>query len=412
MSRRKKHAHEGHVNHERWLVSYADLLTLLFAFFVVMYAEGHSDTPQVHRLTQAIMAAFSELGLFTPAQMQNQLRPEMSVGYQARQDRQDEAALASLRERMQTELAPQIHNHEVSMSLTREGLVIRVEEMGFFDSGSVQMRPEAATTLEQIAEALKPLPNEIRVQGYTDNVPIHTAQFASNWQLSSARAATIAQLLVDQYKLDPDRVSAAGFAEYHPIADNSTPAGRQQNRRVDIVVVSQTQPKMPVDTGSDAGSGADAGSGGGAGNSADTGIGAAAAAPAALAPGAATSGTAPPTEPLAGATAPPAASATSPAAGAAATAPVGNAVTPPITPATRPATPPPSVAPTGRGAREPAPTTSTAPSGRGAREPAPTAPAGRGGGGNLSPPAPDASPDSNGAATPAAKPPPPGGRGR
>lgn len=237
--------------HERWLVSYADLLTLLFAFFVVMYAVGHSDVTQVHRLTQAIMAAFSELGMFQPAQMENQLKPLMSVGYQARQDREDAVALASLRERMQTEMAPLIHNHMVSMDLTREGLVIRVEESGFFDSGSDQLRPEALPVLQEIADQLRPLPNDIRVEGHTDNVPIHTALFDSNWQLSSMRAALIAELLTTRFTIEPSRVSAAGFAEFRPVADNGTPEGRQQNRRVDVVVISQSRSAPLSPPGSD-----------------------------------------------------------------------------------------------------------------------------------------------------------------
>ncbi len=123
----------------------------------------------------------------------------------------------------------------------RDGLVISLREAGFFDSGSATPKPEALPTLRTIAARLGATPYDLRIEGHTDNVPIHTAEFDSNWELSSARATRIARLFLEMKAIPPDRISAAGFAEFHPVAANDTAAGRAENRRVDIVVLPRTK---------------------------------------------------------------------------------------------------------------------------------------------------------------------------
>jgi chemotaxis protein MotB len=119
----------------------------------------------------------------------------------------------------------------------RDGLVISLREAGFFDSGSATPKADALPTLRKIAEKLGDTPYDLRVEGHTDNVPIHNAAFASNWELSSLRATGIARLFIEMKVIEPDRISAAGYAEYHPVASNDTEEGRAQNRRVDLVVM-------------------------------------------------------------------------------------------------------------------------------------------------------------------------------
>ncbi len=123
----------------------------------------------------------------------------------------------------------------------RDGLVISLREAGFFESGSATPKPEALPTLRRIADKLEPMPYDVRIEGHTDNVPIHTAEFDSNWELSTARATHIARLFLDMKAVPADRLSAAGYAEFHPVATNETAAGRAENRRVDLVVMPRTK---------------------------------------------------------------------------------------------------------------------------------------------------------------------------
>jgi chemotaxis protein MotB len=129
--------------------------------------------------------------------------------------------------------------HSVALHRESEGLVISLREFGFFNSGSASLRPSAIPALDRIASILSIRTCRLRIEGHTDNVPIHTAQMASNWELSTARSTELARLLIVRYGFAPQRLSAAGYAEYHPIASNQTPQGRAQNRRVDLVILSE-----------------------------------------------------------------------------------------------------------------------------------------------------------------------------
>lgn len=231
MTRRKKSA--GHVNHERWLVSYADFITLLFAFFVVMFASSQVDKRKVAKLAVAIQGAFQDLGISqkpnSPLTMVTPDPPSPAAAARAQ--------LNALQKQLEGALQPEIQRHEVALKADHEGLVVSLREIGFFDSGSADIRPASEATVRRIAEALAAQKNNIRIEGHTDNVPIHNAQFASNWELSTARATEMTRLFVVRYSFPPGRLSAAGYAEFHPVAANSTPEGRAINRRIDIVVL-------------------------------------------------------------------------------------------------------------------------------------------------------------------------------
>lgn len=193
-------------------------------------------------MAQAIQSAFTQMGVFTPASTKLNLTPSPAASASAHATLQP---LEALQRQLQTELKPEIKHGTVSLHLTRQGLVIRLEELGFFDSGSAQIRANALPVLAKIATMVARLPNNLRIEGYTDNVPIHNAQFASNWQLSTGRATELVRLFIMQYHIDPARLSASGYAQYHPIASNATTAGRQQNRRVDLVVVGEPRGPGP-----------------------------------------------------------------------------------------------------------------------------------------------------------------------
>lgn len=244
MSRKKKHEH---VNHERWLVSYADFITLLFAFFVVLFASSQSDKKKQQQVAAAMNQAFSQMALFEP----HSRTPPLSEGGAAVNARPQPIALPNvstaagegdqrerLRQRVQKMVEEQIVRGrlevgDVAVRVVDEGVALSLHEGGFFDSGSADLRSSSRGALSAIAAEI-PV-GSIRVEGHTDNQPIHSTLYASNWELSSARASTIARFLLDHSALDPHQVAVAGYAEFHPVVSNASAEGRAQNRRVDIV---------------------------------------------------------------------------------------------------------------------------------------------------------------------------------
>lgn len=246
---RRRHKNKQHVSHERWLVSYADFITLMFAFFVVLFATSQSDKKKQSEVSQAIDQAFRTLGLFQPAKIDAQTKAiavsddqaaaqvnivmgdELAVPADVKKD------LTRLQHELEGKLSNQIATHVVALHIGRDGLVISLREAGFYDSGSAVPHTASMSSLDSIADTLKSAPYDIRIEGHTDNVPIHTGQFDSNWELSTARATRLARLFVERHGFQPARLSASGYAEYHPVASNTTAEGRSENRRVDIVVL-------------------------------------------------------------------------------------------------------------------------------------------------------------------------------
>ncbi|MDE3188314.1 MAG: OmpA family protein [Acidobacteriota bacterium] len=242
------------VSHERWLVSYADFITLLFAFFVVLYAFAKADQKKQVQVSAAIDTAFHSLGIFPDAARRparghsaasGAERPVIPMNIVMGEDALSPARvkddLNQMHRELQQTLSNQIARHTVSIQMGRYGLVISLREAGFFPSGSATPRPETLGTLRLIARSLGRTPYDVRVEGHTDNIPIHNAEFDSNWELSSARATRIARMLLGLHAIPPDRISAAGYAEFHPVASNQTADGRAENRRVDLVVMPRSQ---------------------------------------------------------------------------------------------------------------------------------------------------------------------------
>ena len=256
--KRRFHAAEA-AGHERWLLSYSDFITLLFAFFVVLYATTYQDNQAIKRLSRAIHKGFQSMGAFSgdeqgsygpysgsttnafdgPTDLENS-KNKSTEGMSG-----SVADMQQLRKELEAAIGTELKNHEVVLQVTPEGFVISLKELGFFDSGQAALLPGASAKLERIAKVLSRPGLEIRVEGHSDDQPIHTDQFRSNWELSMARAMNVLLLLVDDAGFDPRRISASGFGQYRPIADNATAEGRKMNRRVDLVVVQERPSQIP-----------------------------------------------------------------------------------------------------------------------------------------------------------------------
>ncbi len=263
MARKKKH--EEHENHERWLVSYADFITLLFAFFVVMYAVSSVNEGKYRVLSDSMIAAFrsptksimpiqignivkspSGSAVELPPMAQNRLieatrkKPRSGDGSNGSGNNGGDGASKEALHQMANELAqafkPLIAENLVSI---REGplwLELEIRSAVLFDSGYAEVRTDALPIVDRVVDILSTVPNAVRVEGYTDNVPISTSQFRSNWDLSAARSGSMVHRLLER-GIDPLRLSLAGYGEYRPIADNASEDGRTRNRRVVLVVL-------------------------------------------------------------------------------------------------------------------------------------------------------------------------------
>ena len=239
------------MSHERWLVSYADFITLMFAFFVVMFAISQVDAQKLGRFVESVNVAFEMKGVFPESRPQpivaspstgggigvrpNLAPPKITVVTGTIPSRRS----SEVRRALQRMLLRSRLQDKLRVRLDRRGVTVSLSEAGFFDTGSAQVRADALPTLHDLAETLKVADAPIAVEGHTDNVPISTQQFPSNWELSTVRATTIVRYLVEQQGYDPLRLSATGFAEYRPVGDNATADGRALNRRVDLVILTE-----------------------------------------------------------------------------------------------------------------------------------------------------------------------------
>jgi chemotaxis protein MotB len=252
MRSRRRVAEDAHP--ERWMVSYADFMTLLFALFVVLFASSYHDKKTVQRVSSAVKNGFQELGVFLGSDsVQDASSSDMSkLGSVLSADNGGAKVsavpgnagidLAELHRKLVKALGKEIERQEVELRMTPEGFVISLHELGFFNSGQARLLPGATDKVKRIAAVLMQYGLDMRVEGHSDNVPIHNDQYGSNWELSTARAMAVAMMLIDESGVDPQRMSIAGYAQYHPVASNDTPEGRQANRRVDIVVVAVSKP--------------------------------------------------------------------------------------------------------------------------------------------------------------------------
>ncbi len=266
MTRRSRQEEEWE-NHERWLVSYADFITLLFAFFVVMYAISSVNEGKYKVLSQTLVSAFSghpwsptpiqgsasraptpsaavqlpplpKIVDATPGKMQNPADPSHPV---AKQPPADDTRLDTLKKEMEALLQPLISKGSVLIHRSGLGVVIDLNAKILFPSAQAHLTPAAEQTLAQIAQVLAQVPYQIQVNGFTNDLPINTAQYPNNWALSAARAAAVVEIFT-AHGVNPRHLVAAGYGKYHPVAPNDTAKGLAMNRRVSIVVVAPQHP--------------------------------------------------------------------------------------------------------------------------------------------------------------------------
>jgi chemotaxis protein MotB len=275
----RKRRQEEHENHERWLVSYADFITLLFAFFVVMYSISSVNDGKYRVLSETLTDAFlTSAQSMDPIQIGEKVRTTLPVAgeYAASEpgtlessDQNDpldkldeevydtkgkpeaegaglaagtgegkaraEATLSDTADKLKSSLGSFIDEDLVSVTVTERGVEVEMKSKALFPSGSARLSRKAISMMRSVARILAPLPNQIEVEGHTDNVPIKTILFPSNWELSATRAASVVHLLV-RLNVNPDRMAAVGYGEHKPVAANSSADGRQENRRVSLIV--------------------------------------------------------------------------------------------------------------------------------------------------------------------------------
>ena len=216
-------------NTDRWMVSYADFVTLLFAFFTVMYAISHVDKGKLAMFTGSMQSAFGPNGAVSKVQVIEGITPVPRDVTNMEKD--FSKAIVALGD-----------PEEVSVHLDTRGVVISLGDHLLFDSGDVALKTSAIPVLNALASVIKKLPNKVIIEGHTDNVPVNGLhpRYPSNWELSTERATHVLAHFLKNHDISPMRFSAAGYAEFRPVSGNETPEGRSKNRRVDIVVVSAT----------------------------------------------------------------------------------------------------------------------------------------------------------------------------
>jgi chemotaxis protein MotB len=271
MARKKRT--EEHENHERWLVSYADFITLLFAFFVVMYSISSVNEGKYRVLSDAIVAAFRhpartlepiQIGELMRAPMQSDkpfehdkpviqlfkvpfpdkpVEERSQEKQQAKPETQSEdnqtldATSQHLAESIEAAMADLVKDGLIEVRRDKRWIEVEIKSSILFSSGNAELSTQSEPVLRQLAETLRPLGNIIHVEGFTDNVPINNFEYRSNWELSAARSASVVHLFT-RLGIDPQRMAAIGYGEFRPVDSNDTPEGRARNRRVVLVIMS------------------------------------------------------------------------------------------------------------------------------------------------------------------------------
>jgi chemotaxis protein MotB len=247
---RRKYVDESHENHERWLISYADFITLLFAFFVVMYAISVVNVGKYRVLSDALGDAFGGRGAVSKTNAAAGLAdPEalplsnLIARKRLESAKRDRERLQVLARKLNASLAPLVNSGRVRITQGSRGVTVEINASVLFDEGDAALAGHARETLQAVAGLLKDEPHAIEVEGHTDTTPISNAAFPSNWELSAVRASTVVRLFIDS-GVPERRLAAIGRGPNVPIASNGDPAGRARNRRVAITILSGNNPPV------------------------------------------------------------------------------------------------------------------------------------------------------------------------
>ncbi len=245
-----KQKHEEHENHERWIIPYADMVTLLFAFFVVMYAISQQDLAKLKNVSKSMAEAF--MGQKTGGQKskkaslsKNESPPESASHFIVRRSVTNQEIADELRKKLMQEGFDFIFQENVSpiqVKIDSRGVVISISGGFLFEEGATEVSPQMYPVLGLISDIIKGTDRLVMVEGHTDNQPTVGTMIYSNWELSTLRATSTVRLFIEQFGIDPKRLTASGLAHYRPAADNKTAAGRAQNRRVEVIMLNASMP--------------------------------------------------------------------------------------------------------------------------------------------------------------------------
>lgn len=243
MSRRRRH--EEHENHERWLVSYADFITLLFAFFVVMYSISSLNEGKYKILSQALVGVFNDAERTMQPIPVGEQRPQTTKPAEPLLKDSEETdagigaksvdPLQAIADDVRAGFGDLLRSDQMTVRGNELWVEIELNSSLLFGSGDAMPSNQAFSIIERVANIVKRFDNPVHVEGFTDDQPINTAQFPTNWELSASRAASIVRLLA-MYGVNPARMASVGYAEFQPVASNSTVQGRAKNRRVVLVI--------------------------------------------------------------------------------------------------------------------------------------------------------------------------------
>ncbi|XZG71136.1 flagellar motor protein MotD [Chitinibacteraceae bacterium HSL-7] len=248
----RKRRHEEHDNHERWLVSYADFITLLFAFFVVMYAISSVNEGKYKVLSDSLIDAFRHPLAQTDI-VRIQADPKSALVIKAQPTPNPPRENPDLAEKtrkmrgmagdLRAQLGPMIQDGRVRVTQSRRGIAVEIADSVLFQVAKADLNDQARTMLSAVARLIADTDNLIVVEGHTDNQPMYSAQFPSNWELSAARAAAVVRLFAENGVV-PKRMVALGYGEYRPVDGNDTPEGRARNRRVTLNILADNKDEV------------------------------------------------------------------------------------------------------------------------------------------------------------------------
>jgi len=253
MLKKRKQKNDEHVdNHERWLVSYADFITLLFAFFIVMYAVSSVNEGKYRVLSSSLVSAFKndnstppQSTEFSPISIQqsNQTDSIKLIDNAGIMRTKKQEKMKSMAKNILHALEPLVKDGQVRVTQSSLGITVEINASVLFSPGQAKLADSSSLTLQAVAHVIKGHEHEIHVEGHTDNLPIHTENFPSNWELSSARASSVIRLFIEN-GVEAHRLTAIGYGENRPIETNETPEGRKRNRRVTVMILSTDPDKV------------------------------------------------------------------------------------------------------------------------------------------------------------------------
>jgi chemotaxis protein MotB len=234
LKRRQKAKKE---NNERWLLTYSDMITLLLIFFIVMYTLSRIDVKKFQALSTSLSKAMGAGGMVLDSPGPSVVPGVSGTISEVAPSSGENSQLDQIKSQLEEYIRESNLQAKISVTMEERGVVLSFQEEVLFKLGSAELTPRAREIITKVGPVLETVPNYLRVEGHTDNLPIHTAQYPSNWELSSARANTVLRELLKNFKIYPQRLSAVAYGEYRPLVQNDTDANRQINRRVNIVIL-------------------------------------------------------------------------------------------------------------------------------------------------------------------------------